>query len=66
MIMMLKNHISQHLTGLRLVAFATDPKYPRHRTGGFYFDSATVVLHFAALGEPITTPIEVRLRIPLP
>lgn len=49
-----------------VVVRASDARYPRHPTGGFYFDTANVVLRFAALGAPITTPVEVLLRIPLP
>jgi hypothetical protein len=53
-------------TGTVVVAvFATAPKYPRHHTGGFYFDTASVVLRFASLGAA-PVPAEVNLRIPLP
>lgn len=47
------------------VLLATAAKYPRHVTGAPYFDTASVVLRFAALGEaPI--PQEVRLKISIP
>ena len=48
-----------------LVMFASAPKYPRHSTGGFYFDTARVVLRFVPIGSP-PVPLEVNLRIPLP
>ncbi len=47
------------------VLLATAAKYPRHVTGAPYFDTASVVLRFAAMGQaPI--PQEVRLLIPIP
>jgi hypothetical protein len=49
-----------------IIVRAVDPRYPRHPTGGFYFDSATVVLHFGAVGGPIPPPAEVNFKIPLP
>ncbi|MEO6446988.1 MAG: hypothetical protein ABIZ91_17245 [Gemmatimonadaceae bacterium] len=45
--------------------FATDPKYPRHHTGGFFFDTARVFLRFAAIGQA-PVPVQALLRIPLP
>jgi hypothetical protein len=49
-----------------IIVRAVDARYPRHPTGGFYFDSATVTLHFGAIGGPIPPPSEVNFRIPLP
>ena len=48
-----------------VAVFATASKYPRHHTGGFYFDTASVVLRFASIGSA-PVPVEVNLRIPLP
>ncbi len=45
--------------------FATDAKYPKHSTGGFYFDTARVKLTFAPIGQT-TVPVQTLLRIPLP
>lgn len=47
-----------------VVLFATDPKYPKHATGGFYFDTARVALTFAPIGHP-STAVATRLQIPI-
>jgi hypothetical protein len=48
-----------------VVVQATAPRYPRHVTGAPYFDTASVLLRFAAVGAA-PEPRDVRLRIPLP
>jgi hypothetical protein len=48
-----------------VVVQATAPRYPRHVTGAPYFDTAAVLLRFAAVGSA-PEPRDVRLRIPLP
>jgi hypothetical protein len=51
-------------TTATVVLFATDPKYPMHPTGGFYFDTARVALSFAPIGRP-SMSVATRLRIPI-
>lgn len=51
-------------TTATVVLFATDPKYPMHPTGGFYFDTARVALSFAPIGQP-SMSVTTRLRIPI-
>ena len=48
-----------------VVVQATAPRYPRHVTGAPYFDTAAVLLRFAAVGSA-PEPRDVRLQIPLP
>lgn len=52
-------------TTATVALFASDAKYPRHSTGGMYFDTARVALTFVPIGAP-PTPVQAALRIPLP
>lgn len=48
-----------------VVLFASDARYPRHVSGGMYFDTARVALRFVPMGAP-PVPVHASLRIPLP
>ena len=48
-----------------VVLFASDQKYPRHFTGGFYYDTARVALTFRPIGTPPVT-IAAQLHMPIP
>ena len=52
-------------TTATVVLFASDTKYPRHHSGGMYFDTARVALSFVPIGAP-PVPATTTLRIPLP
>ena len=52
-------------TTATVALFASDTKYPRHVSGGMYFDTARVALTFVPIGAA-PVPVTTKLRIPLP